>query len=52
LQKALADPEVTETFRRNGYELFVGSPASVTELIKNDLARWTALAKATGLKVE
>src|SRR5262245_13360088 len=52
LQKALADPEVMETFRRNGYEMFTGSPASVTELIKTDLARWTALAKGAGLKVE
>ena len=31
---------------------FPGSPAAVTELIKADLARWSALAKATGLKVE
>ncbi len=52
LQKALADPEVQATFRSNGYEMFPGSPAAVTELIKTDLARWTALAKATGLKVE
>lgn len=52
LQKALADPEVEATFRSNGYEMFPGSPATVTELIKTDLARWTALAKATGLKME
>jgi tripartite-type tricarboxylate transporter receptor subunit TctC len=52
LQKALADPEVQDTFRRNGYEMFPGSPAAVTELIKKDLARWTALVKATGLKAE
>jgi hypothetical protein len=32
--------------------MFPGSPATVTELIKTDLARWTALAKATGLKME
>ena len=52
LQKALADPEVQATFRSNGYEMFPGSPATVTELIKADLSRWSALAKATGLKVE
>jgi tripartite-type tricarboxylate transporter receptor subunit TctC len=52
LQKALADPEVKDTFARNGYEMFPGSPAAVTDLIKKDLARWTTLAKATGLKVE
>ena len=52
LQKALADPEVEATFRSNGYEMFPGSPATVTELIKTDLARWTALAKATGLKMD
>jgi tripartite-type tricarboxylate transporter receptor subunit TctC len=52
LQKALADPEVKDTFARNGYEMFPGSPPAVTELITKDLARWTALAKAAGLKVE
>jgi tripartite-type tricarboxylate transporter receptor subunit TctC len=52
LQKALADPEVKDTFARNGYEMFPGSPAAVTDLIKKDLARWTTLAKATRLKVE
>jgi tripartite-type tricarboxylate transporter receptor subunit TctC len=52
LNKALADPELQDTFRRNGYEMFVGPPASVTALINKDLARWTALAKAVGLKVE
>jgi tripartite-type tricarboxylate transporter receptor subunit TctC len=52
LQKALADPVVLATFRSNGYEMFPGPPAAVTELIKTDLARWGALAKATGLKAE
>ena len=52
LQKALADPEVRDTFARNGYEMFSGSPAAVTELIKKDLARWTTLVKAAHLKVE
>ncbi len=52
LNKALDDPAVKDTFRRNGYELFPGSPASVTELIRKDLARWTELAKAAGLKAD
>ena len=52
LQKALADPEVQDTFRRNGYEMFPGSPPAVTELIEKDLARWGALVKATGLKAD
>ena len=52
LQKALADPDVQATFRSNGYEMFPEPPAAVTELIKTDLARWSALAKATGLKAE
>src|SRR5262245_26775907 len=52
LRKALDDPDVKDTFRRNGYELFPGSPQSVTELIKKDLARWTELAKTAGLKAE
>jgi tripartite-type tricarboxylate transporter receptor subunit TctC len=52
LQKALADAEVQDTFRRNGYEMFPGSPPAVTELIEKDLARWGALVKATGLKAD
>ena len=52
LQKALAGPAIKDTFARNGYEMFPGSPAAVTELIKKDLARWSALAKAAGLKAE
>jgi tripartite-type tricarboxylate transporter receptor subunit TctC len=46
------DPEVRETFQRNGYEMFPGSPASVTALIRHDLARWSAVIKATGLKID
>ena len=30
-------------FSQDGYELFPGSPASVTQLIRNDLAKWTAV---------
>ena len=52
LRKALDDPDVKDTFRRNGYELFPGPPHSVTELIRKDLARWTELAKTAGLKAE
>jgi tripartite-type tricarboxylate transporter receptor subunit TctC len=50
LQKAMADKELQDIFVRNGYELFPGSPASVTELIRNDLAKWALVVKATGLK--
>src|SRR5205823_2355791 len=49
LQKAMEDSEVQEVFLKNGYELFPGSPASVTELIRSDLERWTAVVRATGL---
>lgn len=44
------DKEVQEIFMKNGYELFPGSPASVTELIRNDLEKWATVVKATGLK--
>jgi tripartite-type tricarboxylate transporter receptor subunit TctC len=52
LQKAMADKELQDVFLKNGYELFPGSPASLTELIRNDLDRWTGVVKATGLKVQ
>jgi tripartite-type tricarboxylate transporter receptor subunit TctC len=50
MQKAMADKQVQEIFMKNGYELFPGSPASVTELIRNDLDKWASVVKATGLK--
>jgi len=52
LKKAMADHEVQEVFLKNGYELFPGTPASVTELIRTDLAKWTEVIKATGLKAQ
>jgi tripartite-type tricarboxylate transporter receptor subunit TctC len=52
MNKALQDARVRETFEKNGYELFAGSPASVTDLIRKDLAKWQAVAKATGVKPE
>jgi tripartite-type tricarboxylate transporter receptor subunit TctC len=50
LAKAMADSEVQEVFLKNGYELFPGTSANVTELIRSDLEKWTAVVKATGLK--
>jgi tripartite-type tricarboxylate transporter receptor subunit TctC len=52
MNKALGDGQVRETFEKNGYELFPGSSAAVVELIRNDLAKWRAVVKATGVKPE
>jgi tripartite-type tricarboxylate transporter receptor subunit TctC len=52
LQKAMQDTELQEIFSKNGYELFPGDPRSVMDLIHVDLAKWTAAAKATGLKLQ
>ena len=52
MARALEDREVRETFERNGYELFPGSPTATLDLIRSDLARWQAVVKATGLKAE
>jgi tripartite-type tricarboxylate transporter receptor subunit TctC len=52
MNKALQDSQVRETFEKNGYELFPGSSAAVTDLIRNDLAKWQAVVKATGVKPE
>jgi tripartite-type tricarboxylate transporter receptor subunit TctC len=52
LQKAMADKQVQDVFLKNGYELFPGSPASVIELIRNDLEKWAGVVKATGLKAQ
>ena len=50
MNKGLQDSQVQETFEKNGYELFRGSSAAVTDLIRNDLAKWQAVVKATGVK--
>jgi tripartite-type tricarboxylate transporter receptor subunit TctC len=52
LKKAIADTEVQDVFLKNGYELFAGSPASVTDLIRHDLEKWQSVVKATGLKAQ
>jgi tripartite-type tricarboxylate transporter receptor subunit TctC len=52
LQKALADKDVQDVFLKNGYELFPGSPSSVTDLIRLDLEKWQSVVKATGLKAQ
>jgi tripartite-type tricarboxylate transporter receptor subunit TctC len=52
MNKALQDGQVRETFEKNGYELFPGSSAAVVELLHNDLAKWRAVVKATGVKPE
>jgi tripartite-type tricarboxylate transporter receptor subunit TctC len=52
LAKAMADSEVQEVFLKNGYELYPGTSASVSELIRSDLEKWTAVVKATGLKAQ
>jgi tripartite-type tricarboxylate transporter receptor subunit TctC len=52
LNKVLQDKEVQSLFEKNGYEMFPKSPAEITELIKKDLAKWRALAEATGIKMD
>jgi tripartite-type tricarboxylate transporter receptor subunit TctC len=52
LKKAMADTEVQDVFLKNGYELFAGSPANVTDLIRHDLEKWQSVVKATGLKAQ
>jgi len=52
LKKALTDKEVQDVFVKNGYELFPGSPASVTELIRFDLEKWQSVVQATSLKAQ
>jgi tripartite-type tricarboxylate transporter receptor subunit TctC len=52
LNKVLQDKEVQGLFEKNGYEMFPRSPAALTELIRNDLAKWRGLAEATGIKLD
>jgi tripartite-type tricarboxylate transporter receptor subunit TctC len=52
LQKVLKEKDVVDLFAKNQYEVFPESSAQITDLIKKDLAKWGAVAKAANIKVQ
>jgi tripartite-type tricarboxylate transporter receptor subunit TctC len=52
LARAQQSPELQKIFLARGYEMFSNSPAQLTELIRTEIPRWTAVVKSSGAKVE
>ena len=45
-------PELQKIYAQRGFEVFPGSPAQLSELMRNEIPRWTAIIKSSGAKVE
>jgi tripartite-type tricarboxylate transporter receptor subunit TctC len=51
-QKALESPQIRERLASLGLDPHGGSPGACTKFIQEDIARWTAVVKASGAKVD
>jgi len=49
---SLAQPETRARLANLGAEIKIGTPAEFGKLLANELAQWTAVAKAANIKVE
>jgi tripartite-type tricarboxylate transporter receptor subunit TctC len=52
LIKTLAQQSVRERFAALGADLWPSTPEQLGQFIKDDLAKWTKVVKAAGIKVE
>jgi tripartite-type tricarboxylate transporter receptor subunit TctC len=52
LARAQKSPELQKVYNSRGYEMFANSPAELTELMRTEIPRWTAVVKSSGAKVE
>jgi tripartite-type tricarboxylate transporter receptor subunit TctC len=52
VQEALQSPEMQEVFSRNGLEALRESPEAFAARVKEDLAHWAPIVKATGFAAE
>jgi tripartite-type tricarboxylate transporter receptor subunit TctC len=52
LARAQKSPELQKIYNSRGYEMFANSPAELTELMRTEIPRWTAVVKSSGAKVE
>jgi tripartite-type tricarboxylate transporter receptor subunit TctC len=49
-QAAMHAPDAAETLRKQGYEPLDGGPDEFAAFIRSEIARWTEVARAAGLK--
>ena len=52
LQKALALPALREKLQEQGFDVVASSPDAYAKLIRDEIARWSAVVQASGIKVE
>ena len=52
LARAQKLPELQKVYAARGFEVFANSPAQLTELMRAEIPRWTAVIKSSGAKVE
>jgi tripartite-type tricarboxylate transporter receptor subunit TctC len=52
LNKALASPDLQQTFTGRGLEVFAIAPQALTQLMRTEIAHWTALINRAGIKPE
>ncbi len=49
---ALGDPAIKETLAKNGYVAESSSPEGLEKLLKSEIAKWSAVIKSVGLKID
>ena len=52
LARAQKLPELQKIYAQRGFEVFPSTPAQLSDLMRNEIPRWTAVIKASGAKVE
>ncbi|MFY9511660.1 MAG: tripartite tricarboxylate transporter substrate-binding protein [Rubrivivax sp.] len=52
VQEALASPEMQEVFSRNGLQPLIEGPEAFAVRVKNEVAHWAPIVKATGFTPE
>jgi tripartite-type tricarboxylate transporter receptor subunit TctC len=52
MNEILKESDIVENLQKQGFEPDAGTPAAVTERIRNETAKWRALVAKTGIKPE
>jgi tripartite-type tricarboxylate transporter receptor subunit TctC len=52
INDTLRSPEMKDAMTRLGFDAKIGSPQDYARFIAEETPRWTAIAKATGVKAE
>jgi tripartite-type tricarboxylate transporter receptor subunit TctC len=52
LVRSLQAPEVRDNLQRQGTDIVASSPARFAQVIREDIAKWTKVVKATGVKAD